>query len=234
MRASVTPSIYPSLYDKIIINNMQPSCPVNLADMLRACVVGWKRDGEWPPKSQYTNVAAPPMPVPKPMSAAEIAARRQQKIALQKQMQQQKEARERAAREANEVRERAREVARQQREEREQKAREQREAKEERERLERQERMAEKAEKQRRKSDATAPPAGRRSSIVALVGGVVNHLTRVPTAEDRGDRERSGSQSDENNGGGKGGGIRRSLQKVFSLGHGGGHGHQQANGNPIA
>ncbi|KAK3490943.1 uncharacterized protein B0T23DRAFT_413565 [Neurospora hispaniola] len=239
MRASVTPSIYPSLYDKIIVNNMQPSCPVNLADVLRACVVGWKRDGEWPPRSQYTNVAVPPMLVPKPMSAAEIAAQRQRKVALQKQMQQQKEAREKAAREASEVRERAREAARLQREEREQKAREAREQKEEREKQERMERAA---EKQRRKSDATAqggaPGAGRRSSIVALVGGVVNHLTRVPTAEDR-DRERSGSQSDENLGGGGGGGgggkggIRRSLQKVFSLGHGGGQGHQ-ANGNPLA
>ncbi|KAK3397082.1 hypothetical protein B0T20DRAFT_394243 [Sordaria brevicollis] len=227
MRASVTPSIYPSLYDKIIINNMQPSCPVNLSDMLRACVVGWKRDGEWPPKSQYTNVAAPPMPVPKPMTAEEIAAQRQRKVAAAKQLQAQKEMRERVAKEAEEVRERAREAARQQREERERVAREQREQKEERERLEKQEKEREKAERQaekmRRKSDATSQAGvgareGRRSSIVALVGGVVNHLTRVPTAEDR---ERVGSQeSDENAGGGKGG-IRRSLQKVFSLGHGG-------------
>ncbi|KAK1777924.1 hypothetical protein QBC45DRAFT_415593 [Copromyces sp. CBS 386.78] len=255
MRASVTPSIYPSLYDKIIINNMQPSCPVNLADMLRACVVGWKRDGEWPPKSQYTNVAAPPMPVPKPMTAAEIAAQRQRKAAAQKQMQAQKEAREKAAKEEREVRERAREVARQQKEERERAAKEAREAREEKERQERrerEERAQEKAEKmaekqQRRKSDATAqahPGAGgRRTSIAALVNEAVNNLlTRVPTAEDR---ERSGSQSDENNGGGGGGkgGIRRSLQKVFSLGHGHSSGHgsahgggqgQQANGNPVA
>ncbi|TFA97586.1 hypothetical protein CCMA1212_010686 [Trichoderma ghanense] len=49
-RASITPSIYLSLYDKVILNNMQPSCPINLADMIRACVTGWKRDGEWPPK----------------------------------------------------------------------------------------------------------------------------------------------------------------------------------------
>ncbi|PTB61782.1 hypothetical protein BBK36DRAFT_8971 [Trichoderma citrinoviride] len=49
-RASITPSIYLSLYDKVILNNLQPSCPINLADMIRACVTGWKRDGEWPPK----------------------------------------------------------------------------------------------------------------------------------------------------------------------------------------
>ena len=53
MRASVTPSIYPSLYDKIVVHSLQPSCPVNLSDMVRACVVGWKRDGEWPPRPTY-------------------------------------------------------------------------------------------------------------------------------------------------------------------------------------
>ncbi|KAL7787092.1 hypothetical protein V8C37DRAFT_405060 [Trichoderma ceciliae] len=49
-RASITPSIYLSLYDKVILNNLQPSCPINLSDMIRSCVTGWKRDGEWPPK----------------------------------------------------------------------------------------------------------------------------------------------------------------------------------------
>ncbi|KAH6604992.1 hypothetical protein Trco_006699 [Trichoderma cornu-damae] len=49
-RASITPAIYLGLYDKVILNNLQPSCPINLADMIRSCVTGWKRDGEWPPK----------------------------------------------------------------------------------------------------------------------------------------------------------------------------------------
>lgn len=49
-RASITPSIYLSLYDKVILNSLQPSCPINLSDMMRSCVMGWKRDGEWPPK----------------------------------------------------------------------------------------------------------------------------------------------------------------------------------------
>jgi hypothetical protein len=70
MRASVTPSIYPSLYDKIVVHSLQPSCPVNLADMLRACVVGWKRDGEWPPRP--TMVA----PV---LTATDLAAMRHRK-----------------------------------------------------------------------------------------------------------------------------------------------------------
>ena len=61
MRASVTPSIYSSLYDKIVVHSLQPSCPVNLSDMLRSCVVGWKRDGERPPKS-LIPAAAPTTP----------------------------------------------------------------------------------------------------------------------------------------------------------------------------
>ncbi|KAG8361802.1 hypothetical protein FVEN_g453 [Fusarium venenatum] len=58
LRASITPSVYLSLYDKVIIHSLQPSCPINLSDMLRACVTGWKRDGEWPPR--------PTMPPPAP------------------------------------------------------------------------------------------------------------------------------------------------------------------------
>ncbi|KAL2753745.1 hypothetical protein ACRALDRAFT_2029509 [Sodiomyces alcalophilus JCM 7366] len=50
MRASITPAIYISLYEKVIVHNLTPSCPVNLADMIRSCVAGWKRDGEWPPR----------------------------------------------------------------------------------------------------------------------------------------------------------------------------------------
>lgn len=77
MRASVTPSIYPSLYDKIVVHSLQPSCPVNLADMLRACVVGWKRDGEWPPR--------PTMAVPM-LTATDLAAIRHRKaVAAQQQ-----------------------------------------------------------------------------------------------------------------------------------------------------
>ncbi|KAK4228394.1 hypothetical protein QBC38DRAFT_156417 [Podospora fimiseda] len=59
MRSSITPSIYPSLYDKLVVQGLTPTCPVNLSDMLRACVVGWKRDGEWPPRSTYP---VPPIP----------------------------------------------------------------------------------------------------------------------------------------------------------------------------
>ena len=73
MRASVTPSIYPSLYDKIVVHSLQPSCPVNLGDMLRACVVGWKRDGEWPPK---LSMAPPPAAIHPSYAALSLRAHR--------------------------------------------------------------------------------------------------------------------------------------------------------------
>jgi hypothetical protein len=50
LRASISPAVYLSLYDKVILHNLQPACPINLSDMLRSCVTGWKRDGEWPPR----------------------------------------------------------------------------------------------------------------------------------------------------------------------------------------
>jgi hypothetical protein len=57
MRASINPASYCAIYDKIIVHALTPACPVNLGDVLRACVVGWKRDGEWPPR----QVEAPPV-----------------------------------------------------------------------------------------------------------------------------------------------------------------------------
>ncbi|KAF5133725.1 hypothetical protein E5D57_004351 [Metarhizium anisopliae] len=58
LRASISPAVYLSLYDKVILHNLQPACPINLSDMLRSCVAGWKRDGEWPPRCS----APDPMP----------------------------------------------------------------------------------------------------------------------------------------------------------------------------
>ncbi|GAB0131989.1 hypothetical protein EsDP_00000440 [Epichloe bromicola] len=60
LRASISPTVYLSLFDKVILHNLQPACPVNLSDMLRSCVAGWKRDGEWPPRPS----------APEPMAAA--------------------------------------------------------------------------------------------------------------------------------------------------------------------
>ncbi|KAH6990398.1 hypothetical protein BKA56DRAFT_666971 [Ilyonectria sp. MPI-CAGE-AT-0026] len=80
LRASITPSVYLSLYDKVIIHNLQPSCPINLSDMLRACVTGWKRDGEWPPRATVA-VPAPVVrkkkkPTPPPQENSGNVARR--------------------------------------------------------------------------------------------------------------------------------------------------------------
>ncbi|ROV92025.1 hypothetical protein VMCG_09560 [Cytospora schulzeri] len=44
MRASITPALYNSIYEKVVVHSLQPSCPINLGDMVRACVSGWKRD----------------------------------------------------------------------------------------------------------------------------------------------------------------------------------------------
>jgi hypothetical protein len=79
MRASVQPSMYGSLYDKVVVQSLQPSCPVNLSDMLRACVVGWKRDGEWPPRPTYPTPAASVQ-----KANAEVLAMRQRKAQQQR------------------------------------------------------------------------------------------------------------------------------------------------------
>jgi hypothetical protein len=58
MRASITPSAYNTIYDKVILQNLTPGCPINLKDITRSCVQGWKRDGEWPPKSSIPDSLA--------------------------------------------------------------------------------------------------------------------------------------------------------------------------------
>lgn len=58
MRASISPALYNSIYEKVVVNSLQPSCPINLSDMVRACVSGWKRDGEWPPRPVVPEPAA--------------------------------------------------------------------------------------------------------------------------------------------------------------------------------
>ncbi|KAF2141225.1 uncharacterized protein K452DRAFT_229131 [Aplosporella prunicola CBS 121167] len=50
IRQSITPRAYPDIYAKIVVGGQTPKVPINLADMTRALVQGWKDDGEWPPK----------------------------------------------------------------------------------------------------------------------------------------------------------------------------------------
>ncbi|KAF7946548.1 hypothetical protein EAE96_009545 [Botrytis aclada] len=66
MRASITPQAYSTIYDKVILQSLTPSCPINLSDVIQSCVQGWKRDGEWPPSSS----------VPEPGFAAKKKQRR--------------------------------------------------------------------------------------------------------------------------------------------------------------
>ncbi|KAL9104778.1 MAG: hypothetical protein Q9163_000328 [Psora crenata] len=51
IRASIIPETYPTLYTKIVLQGLTPTIPVNLSDIVATLVRGWKRDGQWPPKS---------------------------------------------------------------------------------------------------------------------------------------------------------------------------------------
>jgi hypothetical protein len=51
IRKSITPKAYPDIYNKVVLSSRTPSVPINLADMTKAIVQGWKDNGEWPPKT---------------------------------------------------------------------------------------------------------------------------------------------------------------------------------------
>ena len=50
IRSSITPSTYPSIYRRVILENVTPTVPINLLDITRTLVAGWKEEDEWPPK----------------------------------------------------------------------------------------------------------------------------------------------------------------------------------------
>jgi hypothetical protein len=50
MRASITPAAYSTIYEKVVVQGLQPSCPMNLKDVVNSCVKGWQQDGTWAPK----------------------------------------------------------------------------------------------------------------------------------------------------------------------------------------
>ncbi|KAJ5702204.1 hypothetical protein N7488_009752 [Penicillium malachiteum] len=56
VRATITPTIYPSIYTKVVVQGMTPTVPVNLADLTKAMVQGWKADGQWPPKPAVSSI----------------------------------------------------------------------------------------------------------------------------------------------------------------------------------
>jgi len=51
IRGSISSKIYPDIYNKVVVSARTPSVPINLSDMTRALVQGWKDNGEWPPKA---------------------------------------------------------------------------------------------------------------------------------------------------------------------------------------
>jgi len=51
IRASITPTAYASIYAKVVVQGLAPTVPINLSDMTRALVVGWKEDDLWPPRA---------------------------------------------------------------------------------------------------------------------------------------------------------------------------------------
>lgn len=51
IRASVTPKAYPDIYQKIVVSARTPSVPINLADMTKSLVQGWKDSDEWPSRA---------------------------------------------------------------------------------------------------------------------------------------------------------------------------------------
>lgn len=50
IRASINPKAYSDIYAKIVTSSRTPAVPINLSDMTRALVQGWKDTNEWPPK----------------------------------------------------------------------------------------------------------------------------------------------------------------------------------------
>jgi hypothetical protein len=50
IRASITPKVYSDIFQKIVVSSRTPSVPINLADMTKALVQGWKDSEEWPPR----------------------------------------------------------------------------------------------------------------------------------------------------------------------------------------
>ncbi|KAF2096377.1 hypothetical protein NA57DRAFT_77983 [Rhizodiscina lignyota] len=50
LRAAIDPRHYSDIYTKIVHSSRTPTTPINLVDMTRSLVQGWKENGEWPPK----------------------------------------------------------------------------------------------------------------------------------------------------------------------------------------
>lgn len=50
IRSQIGPAVYGKIYEKVVTSSITPAVPINLKDITRSCVEGWKREGEWPPR----------------------------------------------------------------------------------------------------------------------------------------------------------------------------------------
>ncbi|KAH8722899.1 hypothetical protein GQ44DRAFT_774429 [Phaeosphaeriaceae sp. PMI808] len=55
IRTSISPTTYPDIFQKIVMSSRTPSVPINLADMTKALVQGWKDADEWPPRAALVD-----------------------------------------------------------------------------------------------------------------------------------------------------------------------------------
>ncbi|KAJ5495970.1 hypothetical protein N7539_001086 [Penicillium diatomitis] len=82
VRATITPTIYPSIYSKVVVQGLTPTIPINLADLTNAMVQGWKADGQWPPKPAVTSIvlqddaSVPKVPADSPAPASSQSRRK--------------------------------------------------------------------------------------------------------------------------------------------------------------
>ena len=58
LRAQIVEKHYPAIYTKCVANGMTPAVPINLLDMTRAIVAGWKADGQWPARAASDPVGS--------------------------------------------------------------------------------------------------------------------------------------------------------------------------------
>ena len=59
IRAAITPALYTDIYNTVVISGRSPTIPINLADMTKALVKGWRDNGKWPPKPGACAIEAP-------------------------------------------------------------------------------------------------------------------------------------------------------------------------------
>ncbi|KAJ9614517.1 hypothetical protein H2200_002654 [Cladophialophora chaetospira] len=50
IRDRIKPSMYPTIYSKIVVQGLSPNVPIPLCHMIPALVDGWKNEGNWPPQ----------------------------------------------------------------------------------------------------------------------------------------------------------------------------------------